>query len=73
MVLNPYTSVSPWGLVGGLRYLRYLIVNPDTRYRTYYLAAAIGVIRGTLALALLILTGRACGKVWKKKRFPEKK
>ena len=53
--------------------LRYLIVNPDTRYRTYYLAAAIGVIRGTLALALLILTGRACGKVWKEKRFPEKK
>lgn len=73
LVLNPYTSVSPWGLWGGLRYLRYLIVNPGMRYRTFYAAAAVGIVRGLLTLILLVFTGQACGKAWKDKRFPEKK
>ncbi|MCI9156611.1 MAG: helix-turn-helix transcriptional regulator [Lawsonibacter sp.] len=72
LVLNPYTSVSPWGLTGGLRILYHLIVNPEMRKRTYYLAAAVGIIRGLLTLALLVFTGRNCGRAWKNKRFPEK-
>lgn len=71
LVLNPYTSVSPWGLIGGLRYLHYLIVNPEMRYLTYYAAAAVGIVRGLLVLGLLVFTGRTCGRAWKKKRFPE--
>lgn len=73
LVLNPYTSVSPWGLWGGLHRLRILIVNPDARYRTYYFAAAVGIVRGLLTLILLVFTGRACGKAWKEKRLLEKK
>lgn len=65
-VLNPYTSVSPWGLIGGLKYLHHLIVIPEMRHRTYYFAAAVGIVRGLLVLTLLVLTGRACGKTWKK-------
>lgn len=72
LVLNPYTSVSPWGLVGGLKYLHHLIVIPEIRYHTYYVAASVGIIRGLLTLALIVFTGRACGKAWKEKRFPEK-
>ena len=73
LVLNPYTSVCPWGLWGGLRMLYLLIVNPAIRHRTYYFAAAVGIVRGLLTLTLLVLTGRACGKAWKNKRFPEEK
>ena len=69
LVLNPYTSVSPWGLVGGLKYLHHLIVIPEIRYHTYYVAASVGIIRGLLTLALIVFTGRA----WKKKRVPDQK
>lgn len=72
-ILNPNFSVCPWGLMGGLRIVRHLIANPAMRYRTYYFAAAVGIVRGLLALALIVFTGRACGKAWKEKRFPEQK
>ena len=65
LVLNPYTSVSPWGLVGGLKYLHRLIVIPEMRHRTYYFAAAIGIVRGLVTLTLIVFTGRACGRTWK--------
>ena len=64
-VLNPYTSVSPWGLIGGLKYLHHLIVIPEMRHRTYYFAAAIGIVRGLVTLTLIVFTGRACGRTWK--------
>ena len=72
-ILNPNFSVCPWGLMGGLRIVRHLIANPAMRYRTYYFAAAVGIVRGLLILALIVFTGRACGKAWKEKRFPEQK
>ena len=72
-ILNPNFSVCPWGLMGGLRIVRHLIANPAMRYRTYYFAAAVGIVRGLLTLALIVFTGRACGKAWKEKRFPEQK
>lgn len=65
LVLNPYTSVSPWGLIGGLKYLHHLIVIPEMRHRTYYFAAAIGIVRGLVTLTLIVFTGRACGRTWK--------
>ena len=72
-ILNPNFSVCPWGLMGGLRIVRHLIANPAMRYRAYYFAAAVGIVRGLLILALIVFTGRACGKAWKEKRFPEQK
>lgn len=72
-ILNPNFSVCPWGLMGGLRIVRHLIANPAMRYRAYYFAAAVGIVRGLLTLALIVFTGRACGKAWKEKRFPEQK
>ena len=58
-VFNPYTSVSPWGLVGGLRRLYVFIAVPEFRSRAAIFAIAIGIARGTLTLALLFFTGRA--------------
>ena len=55
-----------------MKYLHHLIVIPEIRYHTYYVAASVGIIRGLLTLALIVFTGRACGKAWKEKRFPEK-
>ena len=72
-ILNPHFSVCPWGLAGGLQILHHLIVNPAMRARTYYFAAAVGIGRGLLTLVLIVFTGRAWGKAWKEKRFPEKK
>lgn len=72
-ILNPNFSVCPWGLMGGLRILHHLIANPAMRHRTYYFAAAVGIVRGLLILILLVFTGRACGRAWKSKRFPEEK
>lgn len=65
LILNPYFSICPWGLVGGLKYLHHLIVIPEMRHRTYYFAAAIGIVRGLVTLALIVFTGRACGKAWR--------
>ena len=59
MVFNPYTSVSPWGLMGGLRYLYYYLTMPGLHYSTILLGAGIGIGRGLLALALLLSTLRA--------------
>lgn len=64
LVLNPYTSVSPWGLPGGLWYLRAVLTNPEMRHLTYVFAAAIGILRGLLTLTLLFLTWRA----WKRRK-----
>ena len=59
MVFNPYTSVSPWGLMGGLRYLYYYLTMPGLHYSTILLGAGIGIVRSLLALALLLSTLRA--------------
>ncbi len=68
VVFNPYTSVTPWGLWGGIRALSvysslYDFTVPG--YRTYLLAIGIAIVRGVLALALLFFTARACLRRWK--------
>ena len=68
LVFNPYISVAPWGPVMGLRYLYYYLAVPELHYSVYLLAAAIGIGRGLLVLALLFGTGRA----WRRgRRRPE--
>lgn len=66
LILNPHTSVSPWGLIGGLMYLYQYLTMPELHYSTILFAAAIGIVRGTLVLALAIFTGRAVWKAWSK-------
>ena len=68
LALNPYTSVSPWGLIGGLRRLYYYITISGIRDRSTILAIAVGIVRGLLILALAFVTWRA----WKKKKSLEK-
>lgn len=57
LVFNPYTSVSPWGLMGGLRYLYEFIYEYHSF--TILMFAGIGIVRSLLALALLLSTLRA--------------
>lgn len=68
LALNPYTSVSPWGLIGGLRRLYYYITISGFRYPSTVFAIAVGIVRGLLILALAFFTWRA----WKKKKSLEK-
>ena len=68
LALNPYTSVSPWGLIGGLRQLYSYITIPGIRYPSTVFAIAVGIVRGLLILALSFFTWRA----WKKKKSLEK-
>lgn len=72
LILNPHTSASPWGLVGGLKYLQFLIVDPKKRYLTYYAAATVGITRGVLTLVLLYFTLRSLLRTWKNRKNPEK-
>lgn len=69
LVLNPYTSVSPWGLIGGLRRLYFYVTIPEIRYPSTVFAIAVGIVRGSLTLALMFFTWRT----WKKKRSPEER
>ena len=68
LALNPYTSVSPWGLIGGLRRLYYYITIPGFRDPSTVFAIAVSIVRGLLILALAFFTWRA----WKKKKSLEK-
>lgn len=68
LILNPYTSVSPWGLWGGVLWLRVYLTQPELRYATTLFAIAVGVIRGVLALLLVALTGRLWWKKWKNRK-----
>ena len=64
LVFNPYTSVSPWGLVVGLRYLYYYLAIPEVSSPVILLGAAIGISRGLVVLLLIFGTWRA----WTKRR-----
>ena len=64
LVFNPYTSVSPWGLVVGLRYLYYYLAIPEVSSPVILLGAAIGITRGLVVLLLIFGTWRA----WAKRR-----
>ena len=64
LVFNPYISVSPWGLVVGLRYLYYYLAIPEVSSPVILLGATIGITRGLVVLLLIFSTWRA----WTKRR-----
>lgn len=65
MVFNPYTSVAPWGLVGGVRQI-WVYLTFGERYISYLFGGIIGVTRGLAALTVLMFTLRAVRKKYKK-------
>ena len=69
LCLNPYTSVAPWGLLGGIRLLSSYITISEMRYAAYLFAALVGIVRGALFLLLLFFTGRA---IMRQRRAQEK-
>lgn len=71
LILNPNTSVSPWGLRGGVFYLYLYLTNQEMRYATYLFAAIVGIVRGLLFLVLAVCTGRLCWKKWNARKQPK--
>lgn len=71
LILNPYTSVSPWGLRGGIFNLYLYLTRPEMHYSTNLFAALVGIARGLLFLVLAVYTGWLCWKRWKKRKPEE--
>lgn len=68
VVFNPYTSIAPWGLVGGIWEI-WIYLTFGERYISYLYGGLIGIARGLVALVALFFTLLAA---WKKyKRPPE--
>ena len=73
VVFNPYTSVTPWGLIEGIWLVYIYITHNGVIGPSALLGFGIAIVRGIVVLILIVFTGRACGKAWKEKRFPEQK
>lgn len=65
-VFNPYTSIAPWGLVGGIWEI-WVYLSFGERLISYLYGGLIGIARGLVALVTLFFTLRA---VWKKYKKP---
>lgn len=70
LFLNPRTSICPWGLIGGFQRLHLCLSGPEVvrDSYSYLMAAAVGIIRGSLMLVLTILTVRPAWKWWKARK-----
>ena len=66
LVFNPYTSIAPWGLAGGIWEI-WIYLTFGERYISYLYGGLIGIVRGLAALIALGFTLRA---VWKKYKKP---
>ena len=63
-VFNPHTSITPWGLIGGLRLLWSCIRHPGAWYYATQIGSSIAIARGLLALWLVYCTVRA----WRRRK-----
>ena len=66
VVFNPYTSIAPWGLVGGVREI-WIYLTFGVLYISYLSGGLMGIAGGLVALVTLFFTLRA---VWKKYKKP---
>lgn len=62
VVLNPWNSITPMGLWGGIRLLMLYITVPEIRYFSYRVAIFVAIGRGVVTLALIAATWLA----WKR-------
>ncbi len=63
--LNPYTSVTPLGLLGGIRLMAQIFQVPGLNTSALQFGAAIAILRGGLALILTVLTVRLALSRWR--------
>lgn len=63
-VLNPWTSVTPFGLWGGLRLLVSYLTVPAIRTPAQLIGICVALGRGALTILLLVLTWRA----WRRRK-----
>lgn len=63
-VLNPWTSVTPFGLLGGLRRLVSYLTVPAVSSPAQLFGICVALGRGALTLLLLVLTWRA----WRRRK-----
>lgn len=73
LFLNPYTSGSTWGLWGGLFSLYLYFTRPELQDSINLFTPATGIIRGCLALLLIVLTARLWLRKWREKKQAAKK
>lgn len=71
-----------WGVVDGLKDLYYYFKLQDPSYSSYaashdhsslLFGGIVGIVRGSLTLALIVYTGYTCGKTWRERWKNRKK
>ena len=71
--LCPLMGMCPSKLWSGVEWIYYYFAMPGPGRGSILLGGVIVVAQRVLLIVLAVLTGRAWGKAWKEKRFPEKK
>ncbi len=71
--LCPLMGMCPSKLWSGVEWIYYYFAMPGPGRGSILLGGVIVVAQRVLLIVLAVFTGRACGKAWKEKRFPEKK
>ena len=71
--LCPLMGMCPSKLWSGVEWIYYYFAMPGPGRGSILLGGVIVVAQRVLLIVLAVLTGRAWGKAWKEKRFPEQK
>ncbi len=71
--LCPLMGMCPSKLWSGVEWIYYYFAMPGPGRGSILLGGVIVVAQRVLLIVLAVFTGRAWGKAWKEKRFPEKK
>ena len=71
--LCPIMGMCPSKLWSGVEWIYYYFAMPGPGRGSILLGGVIVVAQRVLLIVLAVFTGRACGKAWKEKRFPEQK
>ena len=73
LVCGPHTGMTPSKLWFGLQWIYYYFAESGPGRGSILLGGVIAVAQRVVLLVLLVLTGRVCGRAWKKKRSPDEK
>lgn len=71
--LCPLMGMCPSKLWSGVEWIYYYFAMPGPGRGSILLGGVIVVAQRVLLIVLAVFTGRAWGKAWKEKRFPERK
>ena len=70
LVFNPYTSITPWGLMEGI-WLMYISMTHHTVTAARLFGFGIAVARGVVTLILAFFTGRLFLRAWREAKGEE--